>query len=39
MDLKPKNVVMSKEWNAIMVDISGTEGTTDEWYYQNYLNC
>jgi hypothetical protein len=31
MDLKPKNVVMSKEWNAILIDVSGIGGTTDEW--------
>lgn len=31
MDLKPKNVVMSKEWNAIIIDVSGIGGTTDEW--------
>lgn len=31
MDLKPKNVVMSREWNAIIIDVSGIGGTTDKW--------
>jgi tRNA A-37 threonylcarbamoyl transferase component Bud32 len=31
MDLKPKNVVMSKEWNAVLIDVSGIGGATDEW--------
>jgi hypothetical protein len=31
MDLKPENVVMSKEWSAVLIDISGIGGTTDEW--------
>lgn len=30
MDLKPKNVVISREWNAILIDVSGIGGTTDE---------
>jgi len=31
MDLKPKNVVMSKEWNAVLIDVSGIRGTTNKW--------
>ncbi|KAF1999268.1 hypothetical protein P154DRAFT_546429 [Amniculicola lignicola CBS 123094] len=30
IDLKPKNVVMSREWKAIIIDVSGIGGTTDE---------
>jgi hypothetical protein len=31
MDLKPKNVAMSKEWSAVVLDVSGIGGTGDEW--------
>lgn len=31
MDLRPKNVVMRKDWDAIKIDVSGTGSTTDEW--------
>ena len=31
MDVKPKNVAMSKEWSAVMLDVSGIGGTGDKW--------
>ena len=31
MDLKPQNIVMSMEWTAILIDISGIAGITREW--------
>ncbi|KAH8701337.1 hypothetical protein GQ44DRAFT_732959 [Phaeosphaeriaceae sp. PMI808] len=31
MDLKPKSVAMSKEWSAVMLDVSGIGGTGDGW--------
>jgi hypothetical protein len=31
MDLKPENVVMSEEWDAIVIDVSGIGGASNEW--------
>ncbi|KAI1110223.1 kinase-like domain-containing protein [Nemania sp. NC0429] len=31
MDLKPSNVVISAEWSAVVIDISGIGGWTHEW--------
>lgn len=31
MDMKPSNVVISAEWNAILIDVSGIGGVTREW--------
>ncbi len=31
MDLKPSNVVLSAESNAVLIDISGIEGVTRQW--------
>ncbi|KAF2817193.1 kinase-like protein [Mytilinidion resinicola] len=31
MDLKPANIVISKENNAVLIDISGIGGVTQEW--------
>ncbi|KAK8029436.1 hypothetical protein PG993_010727 [Apiospora rasikravindrae] len=31
MDLKPSNVVITAEWNAVVIDISGIGGVTREW--------
>ncbi|KAL9592499.1 MAG: hypothetical protein Q9179_006654 [Wetmoreana sp. 5 TL-2023] len=31
MDLKPPNVVISADGNAILIDVSGSEGVTREW--------
>ncbi|KAF1993683.1 hypothetical protein P154DRAFT_449535, partial [Amniculicola lignicola CBS 123094] len=30
IDLKLKNVVMSREWKAILIDVSGIRGTTNK---------
>jgi hypothetical protein len=30
IDLKPKNVVVSNSWNAVLIDVSGIGGTTNE---------
>lgn len=31
MDLKPANIVMSKDWHAVLIDISEIGGFTREW--------
>jgi serine/threonine protein kinase len=31
MDLKPRNIVLSKDLNAILIDTSGIGGTTRKW--------
>ena len=31
MDLKPRNIVFSKDLNIILIDISGIRGTTRKW--------
>jgi serine/threonine protein kinase len=31
MDLKPENIVLSKDLNAILIDTSGIGGTTRKW--------
>jgi hypothetical protein len=31
MDLKPENIVLSREMHAILIDISGSGGTTRKW--------
>ncbi len=31
MDLKPSNVMINAEWNAVVIDISGIGGVTSEW--------
>ena len=31
MDLKPANIVLSEEFNAILIDLSGIGGTTRQW--------
>lgn len=31
MDLKPENIVISKEQNAILIDVSGIGGVTHDW--------
>ncbi|KAF2005030.1 hypothetical protein P154DRAFT_425769, partial [Amniculicola lignicola CBS 123094] len=30
IDLKLKNIVISREWKAILINVSGIRGTTDE---------
>ncbi|KAI0424966.1 kinase-like domain-containing protein [Xylaria sp. FL1042] len=35
MDLKPSNVVINAEWNAVVIDISGIGGVTSEWLSPN----
>ncbi|KAI0873314.1 kinase-like domain-containing protein [Hypoxylon argillaceum] len=31
MDLKPSNIVINAEWSAVVIDISGIGGVTNEW--------
>jgi serine/threonine protein kinase len=31
MDLKPSNIVMSAAWKAVLIDISGIDGVSNEW--------
>ncbi len=31
MDLKPTNIVLSEDFNAILIDLSGIGGTTPQW--------
>lgn len=38
MDLKPKNIVMSTRWSAILIDISGIGGITREWVLPELLD-
>ncbi|OAA53597.1 Protein kinase-like domain protein [Niveomyces insectorum RCEF 264] len=38
MDIKPSNVVISNEWDAILIDISGIGGVTREWLSPPFLD-
>jgi len=38
MDLKPENIVISKEYNAILIDVSGLGGYTREWLAPEMLD-
>lgn len=31
MDLKPSNIVISTTWKAVLIDISGIDGVSNEW--------
>lgn len=37
MDLKPSNVVITAEWNAVVIDLSGIGGVTREWLLPELL--
>jgi serine/threonine protein kinase len=39
MDLKPENIVMSRNWHAVLIDISGIGGVTVEWLLPELLEA
>ncbi|KAK3332877.1 kinase-like domain-containing protein [Cercophora scortea] len=38
MDLKPTNIVITADWNVVLIDISGIGGVTREWLSPEMLN-